>query len=170
MYHPARCQKHTSRYICITPLLVKLAYFLPPKKLWCDTYVSFFWQEPNTCTRRAVQRQAAGRIRTFSSVLSELFLRVFCVFRALAAAREQSRALLFRCARSLLLAEITSAKPLLSLLLTSSPLSNILRISVHAKPAAAHRALLFQPLTQTTHSSEGLSFGNPLWQNPKSSP
>ncbi len=32
-----RRQKHTSRYICITPLLVKLAYFLPPKKLWCDT-------------------------------------------------------------------------------------------------------------------------------------
>jgi len=101
------------------------------------------------CAHRAAQ------IRTFSSVLSELFLRVFCVFRALAAAREQSRALLFCCARSLLLAEITSAKPLLSLLLTSSPLSNILRISVRAKPAA-HRALLFhfQPLTQTTHSSE----------------
>ena len=52
--------------------------------------------------------------------------------------------------QSLLLAEITSAKPVLSMLLTSSPLSNILRISVHAKPAAAHRALLFhfQPLTK----------------------
>mgnify|MGYP006169872283 CR=1 FL=1 len=160
------------------------------------------------CARRAAQRHTAGRIRTFSSVLSELFLRV----SVYSVAREQSRALLFRCARakpaarrnyqrfffrafrtfssflcilwlasshelsslavrvrSLLLAEITSAKPVLSMLLTSSPLSNILRISVRTKPAA-HRALLFQPLTQTTHSSEGLSFGNPLWQNPKSSP
>ena len=106
-----RHQKHTSRYICITSLLVKLACFLPPKKLWCDTYVSFFRQEPSTC---APVRAQSCADQNFSSVLSELFLCVFCVFRALAAAREQSRALLFCCARSLLPAEITSAKPLLS--------------------------------------------------------
>ena len=34
-----RCQKHTSRYICIIPLLVKLAYFLPPKKLCVSDFV-----------------------------------------------------------------------------------------------------------------------------------
>ena len=90
MYHPAPPKTYLQIHMYHTftsKLLVKLAYFLPPKKIWCDTYVSFFWQEPNTCTRRAVQRQAAGRIRTFSSVLSELFLRVFGI-PCHAAARE----------------------------------------------------------------------------------
>jgi hypothetical protein len=32
-----RRQKNTSRYLGITPLLVKLAYCLPPKKIWYDT-------------------------------------------------------------------------------------------------------------------------------------
>ncbi len=80
-----RRQKHTSRYICITPLLVKLAYFLPPKNYGVIHMYLFFGKNQvrvRLCARRAAQ------IRTFSSVLSELFLRVFCVFRALAAARE----------------------------------------------------------------------------------
>ncbi len=79
-----RRQKLTSRYICITPLLVKLAYFLPPKKLWWIHMYLFSARTKYVC---ACARRAA-QIRTFSSVLSELFLRVFCVFRALAAARE----------------------------------------------------------------------------------
>ena len=88
--------------------------------------------------------------RTFSSCL----LCITCppVPSQLLASSHELSSLAVR-VRSLLLAEITSAKPVLSMLLTSSPLSNILRISVRAKPAA-HRALLFQPLTQTTHSSE----------------
>jgi hypothetical protein len=32
-----RRQKNTSRYLGITPLLVKLAYCLPPKTIWYDT-------------------------------------------------------------------------------------------------------------------------------------
>ena len=32
-----RRQKNTSRYLGITPLLVKLAYCLPPKNIWYDT-------------------------------------------------------------------------------------------------------------------------------------
>ncbi len=54
MYHPA-LPKNTSGFICITPLLVKLAYFLPPKKIGCDTYVSFFRQEPSTFGRSVGQ-------------------------------------------------------------------------------------------------------------------
>jgi hypothetical protein len=104
-----RRQKRTSRYICITPLLVKLAYFLPPKKLWCDCI--FFLARAKYVRPQSCAEAHSGQNQNFFSVLSELFLRVLCLFRALAAAREQSRALLFRCARSLLLAEITSVKP-----------------------------------------------------------
>ena len=64
-----RRQKHTSRYICITPLLVKLAYFLPPKKLWWIHMYLFLARTKYVC---ACARRAA-QIRTFSSVLSELF-------------------------------------------------------------------------------------------------
>jgi hypothetical protein len=65
-----RRQKNTSVYICITPLLVKLAYFLPPKKIWCDTYVSFFRQETSTFARAELRR---GTQRAES----ELFLPCF---------------------------------------------------------------------------------------------
>ena len=122
-----RRQKNTSGYICITPLLVKLAYFLPPKKIWCDTYVSFFRQETSTFARRAAQRHTAGRIRTFSSVLSELFLCALPYFvpsqllasspllqimttyvRTPASVTPASFGNILRSAQSLLLAELSS--------------------------------------------------------------
>jgi len=179
-----RRQKHTSRYIRITPLLVKLAYFLPPKKIWCDTYVSFFGKN-QVCARAELRRGTQRAESELFLLCFQNFFFVSSVFRALAAVREQSRALLFHkmaCAkpaacRALLFCKLphnicareaccSQSSPLLHYHVISS---NILQSSVRAKPAA-RRALLFQPLTQTTHSSEGLSFRNPLWQNPKSSP
>jgi len=70
-------QKHTSRYICITPLLVKLAYFLPPKKIWCDTHVSFFSARTKYVRAQSCAEARSGQnqnfffraFRTFSSCL-----------------------------------------------------------------------------------------------------
>ncbi len=68
---PAKCNTRRFRFIsliCITPLLVKLAYFLPPKKIWCDTYVPIFFSARTkyvrTCARAELRR-------------SELFLSCF---------------------------------------------------------------------------------------------
>jgi len=56
-------QKHTS------------SIFPAAKKNYGVIHMYFFWQEPNTCARRAAQRH--GQNQNFSSVLSELFLHVF---------------------------------------------------------------------------------------------
>ncbi len=83
-----RRQKHTSRYICITPLLVKLAYCPAAKKIMVDTYVSFFQQEPSTCAPvRACARAVLRRSELFLPCFQNFF-RVIYVFRALASARK----------------------------------------------------------------------------------
>jgi hypothetical protein len=41
MYHPAPPKTYLQIHMYHT-FPSKLAYFLPPKKIWCDTYVSFF--------------------------------------------------------------------------------------------------------------------------------
>ncbi len=50
-YHPAPPKKYLWIHMYHTFTLVKLAYFLLPKKIWCDTYVSFFRQETSTFER-----------------------------------------------------------------------------------------------------------------------
>ena len=88
-----RRKKHTSRYICITPLLVKLAYCPAAKKIMVDTYVSFFRQEPSTCApvracARAVLRRSELFLPCFHnfffvssvySVPSQLLARICCL-------------------------------------------------------------------------------------------
>ena len=91
-----RCQKHTSRYICITPLLVKLAYFLPPKKIWCDTYVSFFRQEPRTCA--PVRVQSCADQNFFFRAFRTFSLCLLCIPCPRSCSRAQLQALLFCCA------------------------------------------------------------------------
>ena len=87
-----RRQKNTSGYICITPLLVKLAYFLPPKKIWCDTYVSFFRQETSTFARAELRR---GTQRAESELFLPCFQNFFFVLFRILCPRSCSRALLF---------------------------------------------------------------------------
>ena len=57
-------QKHTSRYIYITPLLVKLAYFLPPKNYGVIHIMYLFFGKNQVYARAELPRgtQAAGRI------------------------------------------------------------------------------------------------------------
>ncbi len=98
-----RCQKHTSRYICITPLLVKLAYCPAAKKIMVDTYVSFFRQEPSTCVPvRACARAVLRR--------SELFLLCFQNFFFVSSVYSVPSQLLARICR-LVIATLTPPPP-----------------------------------------------------------
>ena len=99
-----RRQKHTSRYICITPLLVKLAYCPAAKKIMVDTYVSFFRQEPSTCAPvRACARAVLRR--------SELFLPCFQNFFFMSSVYSVPSQLLARICR-LVIATLTPPPPL----------------------------------------------------------
>jgi len=145
------------------PFTSKASLFPAAKKKMVCYIGIFFSARTKYVHAQSCAEAHSGQNQNFFFRAFRTFFLVFCVFRALAAARARSP--LWLCAKPAVRRNYQH-KACCS---QSSPLSNILRISVRAKPAA-HRALLFQPLTQTTHSSEGLSFGNPLWQNPKSSP
>jgi hypothetical protein len=152
MYHPAPPKTYL-QILMYQTFTSKASLFSAAKKImaWYILCI-FFRQEPSTCARWAAQRHAAGRISSFAKWL----------------------------AGSLLLAELSS-------------FANYHIISVCAKPAA-RRALLFHKLPRnilqyppnlcarkaccsqssplsasyTNHTFfRRLSFGNPLWQNPK---
>jgi hypothetical protein len=84
MYHPAPPKTYLQIHM-YHPFTSKASLFPAAKKIWWIHMYLFFGKNQvrvRLCTRRAAQ------IRTFSLVLSELFLRVICVFRALAAPRK----------------------------------------------------------------------------------
>ncbi len=81
MYHPAPPKTYLQIHM-YHPFTSKASLFPAAKKIMVDTMYLFFGK--NQVRVRLCAQSCA--VRTFSSVLSELFLRVFCVFRALPAA------------------------------------------------------------------------------------
>ncbi len=89
----------------------KASLFPAAKKIMVRYICIFFLARAKYVRAQSCTEAHSGQNQNFFFRAFRTFLRVLCVFRALAAARKQSRALLFHCAQSLLLAEITSTKP-----------------------------------------------------------
>ena len=158
MYHPAPPKTYLQIHM-YHPFTSKASLFPAAKKIMVR-YICIFFSARTKYVRCCV----CAELRR-----SELFLPCFQNFFFVSSVYSMPSQLL---ASSRKLSSFTVREacclqklPGLSLVLTSSPLFNILR----------HKACCSQssPLSasDTNHTFfQGLSFGNPLWQNPKSSP